>query len=98
MIASTMMDAFATADSIAADWEAQRGGGDRLISFLNAESDGGTGLGWDGVRPEVEHRGLRPTSWQDWERIDLAERERGKQKGKPREKFGRVEEMLDVVR
>lgn len=93
-----MMDAFATADSIAADWETQKSStGDRM-AFLNSASGGSTGLGWDGVRPEAERRGLNPTTWQDWERIDAVERERGKQKGKIREKFGRVEEMLEVVR
>jgi adrenodoxin-NADP+ reductase len=93
-----MMDAFATADSIAADWEVQKSGHDGRISFLNAESGGSTGLGWEGVRPEAEQRGLLPTSWQDWERIDFAEMEKGRQKGKVREKFGRVEEMLDILR
>ncbi|KAL1992802.1 hypothetical protein VTN49DRAFT_3558 [Thermomyces lanuginosus] len=98
VIASTMMDAFATADSIAADWESQKSStGDRQIPFLNSSTGGSTGLGWDGVREEALRRGLRPTSWQDWERIDAAEREIGKQKGKLREKFGRVEEMLEVT-
>ncbi|KAL1999778.1 hypothetical protein VTN02DRAFT_3985 [Thermoascus thermophilus] len=91
VIASTMADAFSTADTMAADWEA------RKMSFLNASSGGSTGLGWDGVRPEAEQRGLRPTSWQDWLRIDAVEKERGSKKGKPREKFGRVEEMLEVI-
>jgi adrenodoxin-NADP+ reductase len=99
VIASTMMDAFATADSVAADWQAQKNRpGEKGISFLNSASGGSTGLGWEGVRPEAERRGLIPTTWQDWERIDAVEREKGKQKGKIREKFGRVEEMLAVVR
>lgn len=98
VIASTMMDAFATADSIAADWEAQKSGTGSRISFLNSASGGSTGLGWEGVRPEAERRGLMPTTWQDWEKINAVERERGKQRGKIREKFGRVEEMLAVVR
>ncbi|KAL4918250.1 hypothetical protein BDW62DRAFT_70087 [Aspergillus aurantiobrunneus] len=90
VIATTMTDAFSTADAIAAD--AARGGG----SLLNASHER-TGLGWEGVRAEAEHRGLRATSWEDWERIDGAERERGSRKDKPREKFGRVEEMLGVL-
>jgi adrenodoxin-NADP+ reductase len=86
-----MTDAFTTADALAAD-KAQAGKG----SLLNGPANS-TGLGWEGVRPEAEKRGLRPTSWQDWERIDKAERERGQQKGKVRDKFGRVEEMLEVI-
>lgn len=97
VIASTMMDAFATADSIAADYASQQGQTPGDISLLNSPSGGSSGLGWEGVRPEAERMGLRATSWQDWQKIDAAERERGKQKGKVREKFGRVEEMLEVV-
>jgi len=97
VIASTMTDAFTTADSIAADWAAHKSNGGSKISFLNSSAGGSTGLGWEGVRPEAEKRGLRPTSWQDWQRIDAAEKERGQKKGKLREKFGRVEEMLEVI-
>jgi adrenodoxin-NADP+ reductase len=93
-----MMDAFGTADSIAADWEASKSSSEAKISFLNSTSGGSTGLGWDGVRAEAMQRGLSPTSWEDWQRIDSVEKDRGKAKGKPREKFGRVEEMLNVVR
>jgi adrenodoxin-NADP+ reductase len=85
-----MTDAFNTADAIAADVAQSRG-------FLLNAPHVGTGLGWEGVRPEAEQRGLQATSWEDWERIDRAERERGSQHGKPREKFGRVEEMLGVL-
>ncbi|KAH8705651.1 putative NADPH-adrenodoxin reductase Arh1 [Talaromyces proteolyticus] len=98
VIASTMMDAFGTADSIAADWEAQKGRGDADISFLNSESGGSSGLGWDGVQAEAQQRGLLPTSWKDWQRIDAIERERGAERGKIREKFARVEDMLNAVR
>ncbi|PGH12821.1 hypothetical protein AJ79_04045 [Helicocarpus griseus UAMH5409] len=96
VIASTMTDAFATADAIAADW-ASHVAGSHGHAFLNTFEGGGTGLGLEGVIPEARHRGLRPTSWEDWERIDRAEMERGKAKGKVREKFGRVEEMLEVL-
>ncbi|KAK2758313.1 NADPH-adrenodoxin reductase [Arachnomyces sp. PD_36] len=96
VIASTMTDAFATADAIADDWaENMSSSGQR--PFLNVAEGGSTGLGLDGVLPEARGRGLRPTSWQDWERIDQAEKERGKSVGKVREKFGTVEEMMEVV-
>jgi adrenodoxin-NADP+ reductase len=96
VIASTMTDAFATADAIAED-RAKHNSGRGGPSFLNSSEGGSTGLGWSGVRPEAEKRGLRPTSWQDWELIDAAEKERGRAKDKVREKFGRVEEMMHVL-
>lgn len=45
----------------------------------------------------LRSRGVRPVSFADWQRIDAAEIERGKAKGKPREKFSRVEEMLSLL-
>lgn len=92
VIASTMTDAFTTADTLAQDL-ANRAGSQ---SLLHAPEQG-SGLGWDGVKAEAERRGLRPTSWQDWLRIDATEKERGQQKGKPRSKLGRIEEMLEVL-
>lgn len=92
VIASTMQDAFASADIIAQDWEAN-------VPFLNDEGSDNqsTGLGWDGIKKEVESKGVRPLSWDDWKKIDKAERERGKTRGKEREKFQSVEEMLRVL-
>lgn len=92
VIASTMTDAFTTADSIMQDLASHSGSG----SLLHAPNHS-SGLGWDGVKAEAERRGLRPTSWKDWQRIDAVERERGQQKGKIRDKMGRVEEMLEVI-
>lgn len=43
-------------------------------------------------------RGVRVVSYADWQRIDAAEVERGKERGKPREKFVSIEEMLAVLR
>ncbi|KAI9880111.1 MAG: NADPH-adrenodoxin reductase [Pleopsidium flavum] len=95
VIASTMNDAFATAEGIAQDWEGR-------AMFLNGTGGGGardgeTRLGWEGVRKEAEQRGLRRVSWGDWERIDASERERGRRRGKEREKFASVREMLGVL-
>jgi adrenodoxin-NADP+ reductase len=90
VIASTMQDAFASADIIAQDWETE-------VPFLNDSSgdNRSTGLGWDGIKDNVT--GIRPLSWSDWKKIDEAERARGKSKGKEREKFQSVEEMLKVL-
>ncbi|KAI9934953.1 NADPH-adrenodoxin reductase [Aspergillus wentii] len=90
VIATTMTDAFSTADTVAADLAQQN-----KPTLLNAK--GSSGLGWEGVRPEAEKLGVRATSWSDWQRIDSVELERGAQKGKSRDKIGRVQEMLDVV-
>jgi adrenodoxin-NADP+ reductase len=92
VIASTMQDAFASADIIAQDWEAN-------VPFMNTEGgeSKSTHLGWDGFKDEVISRGVQPLSWKDWKVIDKAERERGKELGKEREKFGSVEEMLKVL-
>ncbi|OKL62037.1 hypothetical protein UA08_02937 [Talaromyces atroroseus] len=98
VIASTMMDAFGTADSIVADWEAHKAsGGKAKISFLNSSSGGSTGRGWEQVQSEVTNRRLLNTNWEDWENIDAAEKEMGNAKGKPREKVTSVEEMLSII-
>jgi len=89
VIASTMQDAFSTADAITEDWYSH-------VPFLNQES-GSSGLGWDGVKEEAEKRGCRRVSWQDWQKIDAVEKGRGQSKGKEREKFTRIEEMLAVL-
>lgn len=47
--------------------------------------------------PLIAERGIRAVSYDDWLKIDAAEVERGKPKGKPREKFIEVEEMLAVL-
>ena len=93
VIASTMADAFETADAIAADWDSGR-------PFLNPGVDSArnsTGLGWDGVKDAIAKTGARPVGWKDWLHIDAVEREKGKAMGKEREKFTSVEEMLKVL-
>lgn len=89
VIASTMLDAFSTADTIAEDWYAR-------ASFLNGNA-GGSGLGWDGVKAEADKKGCRRVSWEDWQKIDAAERRKGNSNGKEREKFTKVEDMLKVL-
>lgn len=95
VIASTMEDAFSTADSILHDIEAGR----IMLDARSGEEDGrgSTGLGWEGLRKEAEGRGIRTTSWRDWLWIDHLEREEGKKLGKEREKITSVEEMLGCL-
>ena len=84
VIANTMEDAFATAEAIAKDWQ-------RKSPFL------GGGHGWDVLQNEVKALGLRAVNWSDWEKIDAAEKKRGKDRGKQREKFTSIKEMLEVL-
>lgn len=87
VIASTMSDAFLTADRIAEDWHGE------------APFNGGAELktGWEAVKVEAEKRGCRRVSWEDWKKIDAAEVVRGKISGKKREKFTTIKEMLRVL-
>ena len=90
VIASTMEDAFTTADAIVADWQAQ-------VPFL-ARGGGEEGRGgWDGVRAEIDTSKARVVSWADWQKIDRVEMDKGKPLGKPRSKFTRIADMLSVL-
>jgi adrenodoxin-NADP+ reductase len=86
VIASTMEDAFATADCILEDI--------RTVEHLSSRS---TGQGWDTVKKTVLMNGFRPVSWKDWKRIDEAEKMNGQKLGKEREKFSDVSQMLQVI-
>ena len=88
VIASTMDDAFSTAESITRDWYSHG-------PFLN--NGNGSGMGWEGVKVEAEKRGCRRVSWQGWTKIDAAERAIGQKNGKEREKFIKTEDMLAVL-
>ncbi|KAL2157503.1 hypothetical protein VTH06DRAFT_6054 [Thermothelomyces fergusii] len=92
VIASTMEDAFSTADALAEDWLAPGG----RVPFLN--DDGRSAGGWDAVRAEVPpDTSARVVHWDGWKKIDAAERERGRRVGKEREKFTRTRDMLAVL-
>ncbi|KAI5284031.1 NADPH-adrenodoxin reductase [Ascosphaera aggregata] len=86
VIATTMTDAFMTAETIAKDWSTGSAG-------LTSRS----GSGWEAVKREVDKLGLRATSWEDWKKIDKVEKKRGKEKGKIREKIVDVKEMLQLL-
>jgi ferredoxin--NADP+ reductase len=51
----------------------------------------------DGMKALLAEKGVRVVSYDDWRKIDAAEVERGQATGKPREKFTRVQEALDVL-
>jgi len=89
VIASTMNDAFATADAIADDWHSD-------ASFIDSNRNGQK-FGWQGVKEEAEKLGLRRVSWQGWNKINQAEIQMGKEKGKEREKITRIADMLAIL-
>ncbi|KFA71730.1 hypothetical protein S40288_09342 [Stachybotrys chartarum IBT 40288] len=89
VIASTMDDAFATGDAIVEDWQA---GSDFL-----ADDNDQPASGWQGVKKDLVHRAGSAVTWHQWHQIDRAEKERGQAKGKLREKFTNVKDMLEVV-
>lgn len=49
------------------------------------------------LRALLAERKIRTVSIEDWRTIDAKEIERGKKSGKPREKFTRVDEMLELL-
>lgn len=89
VIASTMYDAFDTADAIVGDWETGVRG---FLQHGTAEK-----RGWTAVQQDAENRGIRRVSWDEWRKIDEAEKERGHRVGKEREKFPSEKEMLSVL-
>ena len=84
VIANTMEDAFDTAESITKDWENEE-------LFMSGTD------GWDALQKDAAAKNLRPINWENWKKIDEAEKERGKAKGKEREKFTSIPEMLGVL-
>jgi ferredoxin/flavodoxin---NADP+ reductase len=62
-----------------------------------AQLDSKTKPGAEALYPVLQERNVRVISYADWRKIDAAEIERGKTKGKPREKFTRIAEMLAVL-
>lgn len=90
VIASTMQDAFMTGEAIVQDWNSG-------AQFLRSDREGWA-QGWEGLRHEIETCAELAVSWDQWLQIDKAEKQRGKEQGKQREKFSSIQEMLNVVR
>ena len=57
----------------------------------------GARVGGKGLHALLDERGVRWVSYGDWRKIDAAEVARGKTRGKPREKFTTIIEMLAVL-
>ncbi len=70
----------------------------RMIEDLPLAAEGTAGRGSpDQVIALLESRGVRYVSFQDWERLDHIEAEKGQAVGAPRKKFFRVAEMLEAL-
>lgn len=83
VIASTMREAFEVAEVIIEDYQ-------------NGALDKTRKPGFDGVKDRIA-KSTRVVSWADWEAIDRAEVERGREVGKPRSKLASVQDMLRVL-
>ncbi|XP_063983409.1 NADPH:adrenodoxin oxidoreductase, mitochondrial [Diachasmimorpha longicaudata] len=91
----------------AAGWVATGPVGVILSTMTNAFNVGGLifeELEAREVKPGAEEvvrilrsKGIRHVSYEEWEKIDKVEQERGKLKGKPREKIVDVDEMLEFI-
>lgn len=94
VIASTMEDAFATAEAIAEDW---KGGREFLGDPEAADARSVDSAGWEGVQSETGRTVANAAvDWEGWLAIDKAERDRGQLKGKERDKFTTTGDMLKV--
>lgn len=65
-----------------------------IIADMGALQSRPVSAGAAGVQRLLDEKGLRPVSFDEWRQIDAAEIARGKESGKPREKFTRIQEML----
>ncbi|KAF9284542.1 hypothetical protein BGZ68_004609 [Mortierella alpina] len=88
VIATTMADAYQTADTIIADWTTGK-------PMLTADSTPKEGC--KSLLALLHSKGHRTVSYKDWKKIEQKEFELGARVGKPREKFLTVEEMLKVL-
>jgi adrenodoxin-NADP+ reductase len=89
VIASTMTDAFTTGDAIVQDWTSR-------VPFLRQGDGDAAASGWEAVKSELDMTKARTIQWSQWQKIDRAERERGRAVGKEREKFISTLDMLSA--
>ncbi len=82
IIGTNRADSVATVNALLAD-----------LDKLDAKQKPGVA----GLASRLDELGVRVVNYQDWLRIDDKEIKRGKPKGKPREKFTQVDEMLSVL-
>lgn len=95
VIASTMEDAFETAQGIVHDWQT----GEEFLGTRFAVKDReAQSAGWEGVKSEGGSELAKcVVDWNGWLAIDRAEKELGEKRGKKREKASAVEKMLELA-
>lgn len=87
VIATTMYDAYETAEVIVSDIKQDK----PMLSNDTFK------YGSKVIIPILHQRGIRTVSYKDWKKIEEKENEAGRAKHKPREKFGRVEDAMQVL-
>lgn len=90
VIATTMYDAYETAEVIVSDIKQNK-------PMLSKDTFNATKYGSKVIIPILHQRGIRTVSYKDWKKIEEKENEAGRAKHKPREKFGRVEDAMQVL-
>lgn len=96
VIASTMEDAFETAQGIVNDWRAGEEFLGKRFGAKGREKE--QRAGWEGVRSEsASDLAKCVVDWEGWLAIDKAEKELGEKRGKKREKATAVEKMLELA-
>ncbi|RIA91244.1 hypothetical protein C1645_796969 [Glomus cerebriforme] len=90
VIATTMYDAFETAEVIVSDIRQNK-------PMISKDTINTAKQGSKAIIPILHQRGIRTISYEDWKKIEEKENEAGKAKHKPREKFARVEDVMHVL-
>lgn len=68
-----------------------------LLNDLHNSTFDNAKNGADFLIPLLETRNVRYVTYPEWMKIDTVEIKQGQEKGKPREKFTRIEEMLNIL-
>lgn len=86
VIATTMNDAFQTGELVVQD-----------LKSGNIKTKVDAVKGYEAIKSLLNSRGVRPVFFDQWRKIDQVEQQRGKERGKPREKIVYVHEMLNIA-
>ena len=68
-----------------------------LLEDLTKLDDGSRKSGAEVIFAILESKNIHHVSYDDWQKIDAKEIERGEPKGKPREKYTYIDEMLSAI-
>ncbi len=72
--------------------------GQVIATELEANATSEVKAGYSNVEQLFGQRNVKPVYFPDWENLDLKEKELGEQRGKPREKFTDVNDMMSYIR